>query len=293
MAGLVVGDNVALSFTSCGRCHNCLAGRGAYCIHFGALNVGGTRPDGSTTLIDSSGAPVHGNFFGQSSFATHAIATAANAVKLPDGAPVDISGPLGCGIQTGAGTVLNSLAVPAGASIVISGTGAVGLSGIMGAKIAGATTIIAVDLVDGRLEFAKTLGATHIINSKNEDLAKQVIQITGGGADYAFDTTGAAEVIESLVKATTYGAKIALVGASKPGSTIPLALVSASGRTVIGAIEGDAVPQNFIPQLLDLHRAGQFPFDRLITSYPFEQLNQAISDTATGKTVKALLVMPK
>jgi aryl-alcohol dehydrogenase len=292
VSGLAVGDSVALSFAACGRCRNCLAGRAAYCLNFMALNFGGVRENGEATLSDASGETVHGSFFGQSSFATHAIAAAKNVVKLPDGAPVEISGPLGCGIQTGAGTVLNSLDVPAAAAIVVTGTGAVGLSAIMGAKVAGATTIIAVDIIEERLETARRLGATHTINSKEQDPVARILEITGDGADYAVDTTGVPAVISSLVQATAFGARIALVGVPKPGSQIDLGLVSASGKTLVGAIEGDAVPQTFIPRLVNLHLAGQFPFDQLVTTYPFEQLEQAIDDTQTGKTVKAVLVMP-
>ncbi len=290
--GFEVGDAVGLSYAACGHCRNCLAGRKAYCLEFMTLNFGGVREDGTTTLVAADGTAVHGNFFGQSSFATHAIAAAKNVVKLPEGIPVELAGPLGCGIQTGAGTVLNSLDVPAGSTIVVAGTGAVGLSAIMGAKVAGATTIIAVDVIPERLEFAKRLGATHLINGKDEDTTARILEITGGGAQFAVDTTGVAPVIAQLIQATALGSKIALVGVPKPGSTIDLGLVAAAGKTLVGAIEGDSIPQNFIPELIALHQAGRFPFDELITTYPFEQLEQAIADTQSGATVKAVLVMP-
>ncbi|GAB2640992.1 NAD(P)-dependent alcohol dehydrogenase [Gordonia jinhuaensis] len=290
VTGLQPGDAVAMSFAACGHCRNCLAGKEAYCLYFMPLNFGGIREDGTTTLTDSEGAVVHGNFFGQSSFATHAIAAAKNVVKLPDDAPTEIAGPLGCGIQTGAGTVLNSLDVPAGSSIVVTGTGAVGLSAIMGAKVAGATTIIAVDIIDSRLEFATTLGATHTINSKNEDVTARITEITGGGAEYGVDTTGVGPVMASLLSSVGFGAKVAFIAVSKPGTTLDVGLFS--GKTIVGGIEGDSIPQNFIPQLINLYKAGQFPFDQLITTYPFDQLEQAIDDTRTGTSVKAVLVMP-
>lgn len=287
-----VGDHVAASFASCGHCANCLTGAEAYCLNFFPLNVGGTREDGSITLAAPDGSPIHGSFFGQSSFATRAIVAARNLVKIPEGVPLDIVGPLGCGIQTGAGTVLNSLDVPAGASIVVSGTGAVGLSAIMAAKLAQATTIIAVDVLPERLERAIELGATHAINGTTEDVVGRIREITGGqGASYAVDTTAVPSVVANLVEATVFGAKIALVGVAKPGAQIDLGLVSGAGKTLIGAIEGDSVPQVFIPQLLALHAAGQFPFDKLITRYPFDQLEQAIADTQTGAAVKAVLTM--
>ena len=188
--------------------------------------------------------------------------------------------------------MLNSLDVPAGASVIVTGTGAVGLSSIMGAKVAGATTIIAVDIIPERLEFAAKLGATHTVNSKDEDAVARILEITGGvGADYAVDTTAVPAVVDTIVAATAFGAKIALVGVPKPGTEIALASISGSGKTFVGAIEGDAVPQKFIPEMLALHEAGRFPFDQLITKYPFSEIEQAIADTQSGKAVKAVLVM--
>ena len=291
--GLAVGDRVAVSFASCGHCRNCADGRPAYCVNFMPLNFGGARADGSATVTGADGGALHGSFFGQSSFATHAIVDARNAVKLPDSAPLELVGPLGCGVQTGAGTVLHSLAVPAGASIVVTGTGAVGLSGIIGAVVAGATRIIAVDILPERLEFAKRMGATHVIDSSREDAVARVLEITdGAGADYALDTTGVTAVVEMLAASTAFGASIALVGVTRPDAQVPLGLISASGKTFVGAIEGDAVPQNFIPEMLALHAAGRFPFDELITTYPFEDIERAIADTQSGAAVKAVLVMP-
>ncbi|WP_029149639.1 NAD(P)-dependent alcohol dehydrogenase [Microbacterium indicum] len=289
VTGFEVGDKVAISYAACGHCSNCLAGREAYCLSFFPLNFGGIREDGSTTFTDADGGVVHGSFFGQSSFADHAIASAKNVVKLDADAPVEIAGPLGCGIQTGAGTVLNSLAVPAGASIVVAGTGAVGLSAIMGAKVAGATTIIAVDVIPERLEFAKKLGATHTINGKEEDTVARIREITGDGASYAVDTTGAAPVLDQLIDATAMGAKLAFIAVSKPGTTIDATKVG--GKTIVGAIEGDSIPQNFIPELIALNKAGRFPFEELVTTYAFDEIEQAIADTQSGKTVKAVLTM--
>jgi aryl-alcohol dehydrogenase len=293
VTGFALGDHVALSFASCGHCGNCLSGREAYCQSFMLLNIAGTREDGSTTITGAEGEVVHGSFFGQSSFATHAIVAARNAVKVPDTIPLELVGPLGCGIQTGAGTVLNSLDVPAGSSVVVSGTGAVGLSAIMAAKVAGATTIIAVDVLPERLEFATKLGATHTVNGKTEDVVARLLEITDGtGAGYAVDTTAVPAVIENLVAGTRFGAQIALLGVAKPGTEIGLGLVSGAGKTFIGAVEGDSVPQVFIPQLIALHQAGVFPFDQLITTYPFEDIDTAIADTASGAAVKAVLTMP-
>jgi aryl-alcohol dehydrogenase len=293
VTGFAVGDHVALSFASCGHCANCLAGREAYCVNFMLLNIAGIREDGTTTMKSADGEVVHGAFFGQSSFATLAIVNAHNAVKIPEDVPLELVGPLGCGIQTGAGTVLNSLNVPAGASVVVTGTGAVGLSAIMAAQIAGATTIIAVDVLDSRLEFAKKLGATHTVNGATEDVVAVVQSITDGiGAGYAIDTTGVPAVVANAINATRFGATIALLGVTKQDAVLPLGLVSGAGKTLVGAIEGDSVPQIFIPELLALYKAGRFPFDELITQYPFADIEKAIADTQSGAAVKAVLTMP-
>ncbi|GAA4663501.1 NAD(P)-dependent alcohol dehydrogenase [Frondihabitans cladoniiphilus] len=288
-----VGDHIAVSFAACGHCANCLAGREAYCLKFLQLNIAGTREDGTGTMTAADGGPMTGSFFGQSSFATHAIVSERNAVKIADDISLELVGPLGCGIQTGAGTVLNSLNISTGTSIVVSGTGAVGLSAIMAAKAAGATTIIAVDVIQERLDFALKLGATHAIDGKSDDVVEQIQKITDGlGAAYGVDTTGVPAVVTNLINATRFGAQIALVGVPKATATLPLGLVSGAGKTLIGAVEGDSVPQNFIPRLLSMYQAGTFPFDQLITTYPFDQIEKAIADTASGAAVKAVLVMP-
>lgn len=293
--GFSVGDRVAMSFASCGHCANCLDGREAYCDNFMALNFGGIREDGSTTLAretdGGSAETVHGAFFGQSSFASYALVTARNAVPVPDGIDPDLVGPLGCGVQTGAGAVLNTLEVGAGDSIVIAGTGAVGLSALMAAVATGATTIIAVDIIDSRLEEAKRLGATHTINSKNVDVIEAVHEITGGrGTDFAIDTTGVGPVIAQIIQATSFGGTVGLLAVAKPGTTLEVPMLS--GKRILNLIEGDAVPQNFIPKLIALYQAGRFPFDSLITRYPFADIDRAISDTQTGAAVKAVLTMP-
>ncbi|GAB3616732.1 NAD(P)-dependent alcohol dehydrogenase [Okibacterium endophyticum] len=284
-----VGDRVAVSFASCGRCANCLLGKEAYCEQVMALNFGGSREDGSTTITDSSGSAVHGSFFGQSSFATHALVASRNAVRVPDGIDLDLTGPLGCGIQTGAGAIINTLRAGAGSTVVVSGTGAVGLSAVMAARAVGATTVIAVDVLRSRLDTALELGATHAINGKEEDVVARTQEITGGGADIAFDTTGIVPVIVNDLRGLKVGGRIGLVAASGPEPAIPVAEMF--GKTVHSLIEGDSVPQVFIPQLIALYKAGAFPFDKLVTMYPFADIDRAIADTQSGAAVKAVLVM--
>src|ERR1700751_3768726 len=169
---VVPGDQVAISFNSCAECRQCAKGQPAYCHGFLEYNFGGVRPDGSSGLA-SAGTKLGANFFGQSSLATHALAHERNIVKLPPGTPVELVGPLGCGVQTGAGAVMNSLDVQTGSTVVVAGAGAVGLSAVMAAVVREAASIIAVDLHDSRRTLATELGATHTINPKAGPLAGQ------------------------------------------------------------------------------------------------------------------------
>lgn len=286
------GDHVALSFVHCGQCRPCLDGSPASCTNFNDRNFSGMRPDGSHALFLPDGdATLHDRFFGQSSFATYAIAQESNTVKVREDAPLELLGPLGCGIQTGAGTVLRALEVGAGASFVVMGAGAVGLSAVMAARVAGATTIIAVDVVPARLDLARELGATHAFNGAEVDAVTEVRRVTGGGADYALDTTGLPALIQQAVEALRQRGSAAILGASRPDAVIQLPAndFMQSCKTLLGVVEGDSVPDVFVPQLLDLYMQGRFPFDRLVQFYDFDQINQAAADAELGAVVKPVI----
>ncbi|MCW2888546.1 MAG: aryl-alcohol dehydrogenase [Streptosporangiaceae bacterium] len=289
VTGLATGDPVVLSFDSCGGCVNCLAAHPAYCAEFFHRNLTGLATDGSTPATGQDGKPVAARWFAQSSFATHTIATARNVVRVEPGLPLKLLGPLGCGIQTGAGSVLIALGVTAGSSIAVFGTGGVGLAAVMAAKVAGAATIIAVDLHPSRLDLAAELGATHTINGADDDITAQILAITGDGAQYCFDTTGAPAVITAAINSLRPTGTCGLVGIAQGDLVLdPMAL--AGGRNLMGILEGDAVPQLFIPQLIRLWKQGRFPFDKLITTYPLTQINQAEAATSTGQAVKPVLI---
>jgi len=274
------GDHVVLSYQSCGRCHKCRSGHPADCENFYEANFGFARLDGSNALTHSG---VRGHFFGQSSFATHVLATERNIVKVPKKLDLEVLAPLGCGLQTGAGTVINSLAVPKGASIAIFGTGAVGLAAVMAARIAGAKPIIGVDIKPKRLELALKLGATHVIDSRHEKAGSRIIDITGSGVDYVVETTGDSKMYRlSMDMLNSRGTAALLTGISGPDSL-------QEGRRTLSIIQGDAVPQRFIPKLIALFQAGQFPYDRLLKFYDFSQINKAIADSRRGDTIKPVL----
>jgi aryl-alcohol dehydrogenase len=273
------GEPVVLSYQSCGGCRACRGNRPMDCDRFWDLNFGFQRLDGSNALQRSG---VRGHFFGQSSFATMTLATERNLVRVPRDLPLELLAPLGCGLQTGAGTVLNSLKVPKNASIAVFGTGAVGLAAVMAARIIGAGPIIGVDIVPGRLALALELGAGHAIDSGREDIAARIASITGSGVEYVVETTGIPEMHRLAVEVLNPGGTVALM-TGETGAKYP------EGRRTIGIREGDAVPQSFIPYLIDLYRAGEFPFDRLVKFYDFREINQAMAEAKQGETIKPVL----
>lgn len=287
VSDLQVGDHVVLSFAHCGNCGHCLTGHPTVCDTFNELNFGGAMDDGSHRLAQDGEALA--TFFGQSSFATYAIAKSRNAVKVDPEVDLALLGPLGCGIQTGAGTVLNRLKPEFGSSIVIYGAGAVGLSVVMAAKIIGCQHIIAVDVHDSRLELAKALGATHVLSGKDVDVVTEIKKITDGGSHYAIETTGVPLVVKQSLNALRPLGTVAIVGITPEMSIDVHNDLMAEGKSMIGVIEGDSIPRVFIPQLIAYYKAGQFPFDKLIKFYDFEDINQAFADSASGVTIKPVL----
>jgi aryl-alcohol dehydrogenase len=286
------GDRVVLTFNSCGQCATCLAGEPAYCQNFMGLNYAGVRPDGSSTIC-SCGQNFSANFFGQSSFATYALGNERNVVKVADDINLTLLGPLGCGFQTGAGAVMRSLKAKPGSTIVIFGGGPVGLSAVMGAKVQGCANIILVEPLAARRELGQELGATLVIDPIAEDVAARVREVVPAGAHYAVDTSGVIPAIQAAINCLTVRGELGLVGVpSKPEAEIKLNLLQALslGITIRGIIEGDSVPDEFIPELAALYRDGKFPIDRLVKLYPFAEINQAVEDQVKGRCVKAILV---
>jgi aryl-alcohol dehydrogenase len=286
------GDPVVLSYVYCGQCANCRQGRPAYCTQSVMATFGGVRADGTTTL-SRNGEKIFGNFFGQSSFATHVLTYENNVVKVRPDAPLALLGPLGCGIQTGAGAVINSLQVRAGASIAVFGLGAVGLSAVMAAKICGCFPIIGVDIQPRRLELARDLGATHALDAAAANPTAEIKKITGDGADYALECAGNAKVLRQALESVRRPGVCGLVGGAPLGTEAIFDMNSLLfGRTVRGILEGDSVPDIFIPQLVDFVMQGRLPLERLVTYYALDRINQAVEDAASGKTVKPILRMP-
>ena len=284
------GDRVLMSYAFCGACAACRNHAKAYCLDGGQRNFGGSRPDG-TSPLSKDGELVHGVFFGQSSFASHAVCPAAQAVKAPDDIPLEHLAPLGCGVQTGAGAVLNSLGVAEGQSIAVFGVGSVGLSAVMAAAAAGARRIIALDINPKRLALASELGATDILDSRAADPADAVMELTGTGVDFALNTTDRAEVY--LQGMACLGPKGVFAYVTSPAEEVAIDLrrLMLGGRSIRGVVQGDSEPREFIPRLIELHRQGRFPLERLITTYPFARIAEAMHDSETGRTIKPVLLM--
>jgi aryl-alcohol dehydrogenase len=291
---VAAGDRVAITFRSCGQCDRCRSGDPAYCYSMPALNYIGMRPDGTKALSQGDTA-VSSNFFGQSSFATYCLAYERNVLKLPADIPFEIAAPLGCGVQTGAGGVMLALACPKGSSLLITGGGAVGLSAVMGAAIQGCGSIIVVEPHAARRALAVELGATHVIDpAESPDLAAAVRAILPQGVDYAFDTTGRPDTLNAIMGALAPKGVLGIVGIPPPGTSMPgdLGAVLTFGQTVRGIIEGDSDPDAYIPQLIDHWRAGRLPLEKLVKTYPFDQINAAIAAQHHGDCVKVVLMLP-
>jgi aryl-alcohol dehydrogenase len=291
---IAVGDHVIMSFPWCGNCANCRRDMPSHCQQSFAWKFSGTRPDGST-LLRRNGTPVYGAYFQQSSFSSHAIANERFVVKVRKDAPLELIGPFACSGQTGAGAVFNSMKPKPGDTFVVFGVGAVGLSALMAAKIAGCDPIIAVDVHDGRLELACELGATHAINhSGHGQVVAQIRRITGEGARFSLETSAQPSVFREAVEALMPAGTCVLLGSAPGGTEVTFEMPFLQfGRIVHGVIQGESQPKEFIPELIDLLMQGKMPVDRMITFYDIADINRAAQDSANGTTIKPVLRMSR
>jgi aryl-alcohol dehydrogenase len=276
-----VGDRVALSYPWCGLCPRCDGGEPYLCARHMQLAFAGMRLDGSQPIA-LGGRPISSAFFQQSSFATRCIALERAVVPVRGAQPSGLLAAIPCGVQTGAGAVLNSLAVSARHSLAVFGVGAVGMSAIMAGSLVGAHPLIAIDVLPERLMLARELGASHTLDARSADLAARLQDIVRDGVDFTLETA-------ALASGGTCGMVIAPhLGRKYPFS--PSEVFSRAAR-LIGIIQGSAVPRLFLPELLELHERGRFPFDRMVKYYELDAINEAIADTQAGRTIKPVLIM--
>jgi aryl-alcohol dehydrogenase len=285
------GDKVLLSFTSCGRCLACRDGHPAYCDTWLPSNlIAGVRDDGTAT-VTRDGAAVGGHFFGQSSFAQHALADERSVVRVDAEADLELLAPLGCGVQTGFGSVWNILRPQSGATLAVFGTGAVGLAALMAANLLPLAGIIAVDRVQERLDLAAELGASATVHAAHEDVAARIRELTGGrGVDCAVETTAVPAVLRTAVDALAVRGTVAVVGAPPLGTEVNLDVQGLlPGKRVVGVTLGDGEPETLLPQLVDLARRGRLPLHRLVRHYGLDELDQAAHDMHEGRTIKPVI----
>lgn len=290
------GDHVIMSFHYDGTCPQCQVGLHQYCGGFMEANLSGFRLDGSLSMSSDNHDQVAASYHQQSSFATYSIATDKNAVKVPKHLPLEMLGPLGCGFMTGAGAVLNRLKPTPGSSFALFGAGPVGFAGLYMAKKLGATTRIAIDLTESRLELAKAFGATHTINaSKVDDTIEALMEICPEGVNFTFEATGVVPVMNQAIAALSPLGTCVLSGVSPdPEKKIEMAAMDVLlGKTVAGICMGHADMPGTIGQLIDAVDNGDFPIDKLITYYDFEDINQAIEDSENGTSLKCVVRMPQ
>lgn len=285
------GDRVVLTFDYDDDCPSCRDGHPAYCENLFEHNFGGHRPADGTSPLSRDDEEVSGRFFGQSSFATHAIATERNVIPVEADVQLELLGPLGCGVQTGAGTVINTLNPQAGSSIAIFGAGSVGLSALLAADIKGCTEIVSIDLEQNRLEKAAELGATKTVNPRDVDDVVEAVNQATGGVDYAAETTGVPDVAEQAVETLGKRGTLAIVGAPAMGkrASYDINQLLTNGRSITGVVEGDSNPAEFIPDLIELYMQGKFPFDEFVTYYEFEEIQEAVEDSEEGSSIKPIL----
>lgn len=288
VTGIAVGDHVLLTYASCGTCARCENGLPPYCENFVILNTSGGRAD-FTSPLSRNGERVMGAFFGQSSFATYALVAARSIVVVDESVDLVATAPFGCGVQTGAGAVANVMKPGPQDSLVIFGVGGVGMAALMAARAIGVGTVVAVDLSADRLATAKELGADVTIDGAAEDVVAQIVAATGGGANFALDTTAINPVIANGLQALAPMGTLVLVGLGEATMEVEIGHLTGNGKAIRGCIEGSGDPQQFIPRLLAWHAEGKFPIEKISKTYKFEDIEAAFTDAHDGTTIKPIL----
>ncbi|HEX2317324.1 MAG TPA: alcohol dehydrogenase catalytic domain-containing protein [Thermomonospora sp.] len=283
------GDNVILSwYYPCRRCRACAAGKAWACT--GTRSNECLLPDGTTRLSDDNGMVYP--YLAVGTMSEYTVVPESAAVRVPSDLPFDVASLIGCSITTGVGAVTNNARVPSGASAVVVGCGGVGLAVVMGLVLAGAYPIIAVDTSAEKLAAARSFGATHTVQA-GPGVAAEVAEITGGGADFAFEVIGRVETIETLPSLLTTGGVGVLVGLPPEGARagIDVLELAESGKTLIGSNYGGAVPSLDFPRLADLYLAGRLPLDSLISHrVRLEEVNEAFDAMRAGTRTRSVIV---
>jgi S-(hydroxymethyl)glutathione dehydrogenase/alcohol dehydrogenase len=284
------GDHVVMMVSfSCGKCRYCIEGKPTMCVENLPIQSMATLPGGGIRL--HKGKQPLNHMFGLASYAEYAVVHERSCVKVREDAPLDVVCLLGCGTSTGIGAAINSTGMKPGESIAIFGCGGVGLSAVIGARLAGAGKIIAVDTLDKKLKMAQKLGADHLINASVDDPMTKVMELTGGGADYALECIGNVNVMTQAFASIRFGGKLIVVGMAPLGTMFSIATYEfLLGKTVTGTVQGDINPQIDIPRYIDLFMNGKLPIDKLITkTYSLDQINEAFEALEKGQVIRSVI----
>lgn len=296
VTSVAVGDHVVIGWPFCGTCSHCRDGQPRYCNRIGEALCSGGRllgPRAGEAALRRAGGEVHSHFFGQSSFATHALVWADALVVVPPAAPLELLGPLACGIATGAGAVFHTVRPGPDSSLVVYGAGAVGLSAVMAARLSPATRIIAVDRHESRLHLALELGATHVVDVTQNDPVAAVHELCGGPADFAVECTGAIPVVRQAADSVGMLGTCVLIGGAPAGAELSLDhLTTLWGKRIVGVLGGGGRSEPLIGTLVELQAQGRFPFERLVDFYDLADIERALDDALGGRVLKPVLRMP-
>lgn len=290
---LAVGDHVVLIFRpNCGTCPSCAVGRPALCEPGGESNATGSLLGGFKRLALPAGAPLN-HHMGCAAFAQYATVSRRSVVRIEPDLPWDEAALFGCAVLTGAGAVLNTAKTEAGASVAVVGLGGVGFASLMAAAAIGARHLIAVDMLDSKLELARALGATATFNAKDADIIDRIKAATAGGVDYAFEMAGAVSALELAYRITRRGGTTVTAGLPNPKALWGLQAVSliAEERTVKGSYVGSCVPSRDVPRFIAMYRAGKLPVDRMMSEHlGLDDINTALDRLARGESVRQLIL---
>lgn len=290
VTSLAPGDHVVMMVSfSCGKCRYCVAGKPTLCVENLPIMSTATLPGGAMRLHKGKDELHH--LFGLACYAEYAVVNERSCVKVREDAPLDVVCLLGCGTSTGIGAAINTTGIKPGESIAIFGCGGVGLSAVMGARLAGAGKIIAVDTLDKKLAMANKLGADFMINASQDDPIMKVMELTGGGADYALECIGNVDVMTQAFTSIRYGGKLIVVGMAPLGTSLNIATYEfLLGKGITGTVQGDINPQIDIPRYIDLYMSGKLPIDKLISkTYSLDEINEAFEALEKGKIIRSVI----
>lgn len=287
------GDHVALIFVpSCGHCLPCMEGRPALCEPGAAANGAGTLVGGQRRLHRAGRSPLN-HQVGVSCFAEYAVVMRGTLVKIDPELPLDIAALFGCAVLTGVGAAINAAQLKLGCTAAIIGLGGVGLSALLGALAAGARQVVAIDTLDGKLELARSLGATQVFRADDPELVAQVKAATGGGVDVAIEAASSVAALDAAYRITRRGGTTVTCSLTPPAHTfnVPVVNLVAEERTLKGCYLGSSVPARDIPHYIALYQAGRLPVDRLVTHrLGLDEINLGFDRLASGEAVRQVIV---